>query len=92
MEITKIEIDGACDKVYRHQGYQDLKVVILTVKTRFLLFFSKTKIIKAFPSNVYLPNKDGKIMYFYYLNENGGQLEHEVSKQINNFFLIEKYK
>ena len=92
MEITKIEIDDACDKAYRHQGYQDLKVVILTVKTRFLLFFSKTKTLKAFPLNTYFPNKEGKILYFYYSDSDGKCLGDIVSKQINNFFLIKRFK
>ena len=70
------------------KGHYPLYPIILTTKK----LFCKERQLEVFPTS-YGPTYWGKnIVFFYYMDENGNQMNEKLSQQLNNFCFNYKLK
>ena len=84
MRIISIQLNKDC-QILRVGGVS-LTGVILTVKG----FWGSLKTVKAFPTNHGVASKNDVMMYYYFTDELGRELDDEISKQINAYLMIQK--
>lgn len=81
MKIISIEINK--ESSLMKVGERKLQGVILKTKN----WIGNIKEMKAFPTNYGPTYGSERILYFCFADENGIELEDNISKQINNFLL-----
>ncbi|MBS1922554.1 MAG: hypothetical protein JST71_04120 [Bacteroidetes bacterium] len=85
MRVTKIEVKKDCKKMTFGNLNQKLFPVTITAKN----WLGKEKVFNAYPTNYGPTYGSETIIFFYFSDENGKELNDDLSKQINNWLLKE---